>query len=446
MAPPSIASSDEDPFELEKYLELPKKRTPSLRSTSSEDPFGLEKYVKPPSIMDRKIETRGLGTSFSSNIGRRLRVPKTPTRTNRANKDSDDSRKKVIYNWLEKTKDSPPSKSFQTPKRDRPQTPTTMSTGRSKSEYDRESIRTYETPINKSFAGFPESPLPNTPTAPESYELELLNYKQFFNNRPLVRCLDENQPEGEFFQRERPALPTKSADDIAPIDSASQGQQDASEKVLDKTVETVDESGEAYSESEYSEELGGKRDPEEVCNFWDNVRLQLWISEEELDSIGEDKEPEEQEEKEVSVPSSPAPITPITPQTDLPKTPPPTSWVMMGAPTKWSYTSSIDRGNIYLGEHYPLSPDALSRPRSLDGTDTEEKIKVVEGHVSESDEGWAAHQRQEWQKKNSISGEYFNYYKDHKQTKEKMASFDEFLLTISPKQSLYRTRSRRPTF
>ncbi|KAK7754259.1 hypothetical protein SLS62_003837 [Diatrype stigma] len=462
MVSTSVASSDEDPFALEWYLELPKQRSLSLSSASSgEDPFRLEKYVRPTSMVDRKIGTRGLSSSFTSNIGSRRRGQKTPTRTDRASKASDDSRKKVIYSWLETTNEPASPKYFQTPKRDRSQTPTTMSTVRSKSDYDREPIRTYATPANISFAALSESPLSRTPTAPESYELNFLNYVQFFNNRPLYRCLDDDQPEGEFFKREpkRPSSAVKSADGIPPIDPVSHKRQDVHDRMMANMAEAMGESGAAYSDSEYSEEQEEKRQPEAIHKFWDHVRLQLWISEEELDRIGEE-ESEEQKEEEgqeegqaqeqaqgVSVPSSP---TTKTQKTNVPRTPSPTPWVMMAAPTKWSYTSSMDRGNIYLGEHYPLVPYPPSRPRSLGGTDTDKKTKV-EGPIINSKSGaaWEAHQQQARQKELMMAAkysDYLDYKKDHEQTTEKMASFDEFLATFSPTKAPHRARPRRPTF
>ncbi|RYP68573.1 hypothetical protein DL769_005492 [Monosporascus sp. CRB-8-3] len=388
--------SEEDPFLLEQHLGIPQKPSAqSLRTTSSGgDPFFLEKYVKPSSIMGRKIETRGLASSFSNNVGRRLRAPVTPLRGPAAVDDKDDSDKKAIYNWLEKTKESLKT-TFQTPDRASPaaaQSSTmSTSTGRSIPEGVDESFKTNETPVNKSFTAvsesplpkspFPKSPLPNDPTVPETYELNVLKYQQFFNNRPLCRCLDDDQPEGEFFQHERPALATESTEVGLPVASTSPKQQE----VTGKSGATVSESGVVYSDSEYSDEQEEKRDPEEVRKFWNNVRSQLWISDDSLDGDGDDDEKD-------GLPLFPSPANSNRERSDSSSSAS-SGWVMMRVPSKWSYTSSMERGNIYLGEHFPLVPD-LPSPCSLGGPGTNGKAKEEDSFLDESERDWAARERQ----------------------------------------------------
>ncbi|RYP55976.1 hypothetical protein DL771_012231 [Monosporascus sp. 5C6A] len=359
---PSGNNSEEDPFILQKYLGIPQKPSAqSLQTTSSGgDPFFLEKYVKPSSIMDREIETRGLASSFSNNVGRRLRAPETPPRKHAAVDDKDDSGKKVIYNWLENTQASL-KKTFQTPDRAMPagaQSLTmSISTGDSKPE------GVSELPLPKS--PFPKSPLPNDPTVPESYELNVLKYQQFFNNRPLCRCLDDDQPEGEFFQRDRPVLATNSTEVGLPAVSTYPEQQE----VTEKSGATVRESGVVYSDSEYSDKQEEKRDPEQVRKFWNNVRSQLRISDDSLDGDGDDDEND-------GLPVFPSPADPSRERSDSSSSTS-SGWVMMRVPSKWSYTSSMERGNIYLGRHCPLVPD-LHSPCSLGGPHTN-------GHAKEED-------------------------------------------------------------
>ncbi|RYP08465.1 hypothetical protein DL764_001891 [Monosporascus ibericus] len=375
--------SEEEPFLLEKYLGIPQKPSArSLRTTSSGgDPFFLEKYVKPSSIMDRKIETRGLASSFSNNVGRRLRAPETPPRGPAAVDDNDDSDKKVIYNWLEKTKESL-EKTFQTPDRATPAaTPSSamsILTGRSKLEGGDESSKTYETPVNKSFTAvselpppespFPKSPLPDDPTVPESYELSVLKYRQFFNDRPLCRCLDDDQPEGEFFQRDRPAPATEWTEIGLPAASTSPTQQE----VAEISGATVGEPGVVYSDSEYSDEHEEKIDPEQVRQFWNNVRSQLWISDDSLGGDGEDDEKD-------GLPLFLSPANSNRERSDCSSSAS-SGWVMMRVPSKWSYTSSMERGNIYLGEPCPLVPD-LPIPYTLGGPGTNGKAKEKDSFV-----------------------------------------------------------------
>ncbi|RYP46655.1 hypothetical protein DL768_007168 [Monosporascus sp. mg162] len=385
--------SEEDPFLLEKYLGIPQKPSAqSLRTTSSAgDPFFLEKYVKPSPIMNRKIETRGIASSFSNNVGRRLRRPETPPRRPAAIDYEDDSDKKVIYNWLEKTKE--PLKSFQTPDRATPaaaQSSTmSISTGRSKPEDGDESFKAYETPVSKSFTAvselplpdspFPKSPLPDDPTVPERYELSVLKYQEFFNNRALCRCLDDDQPEGEFFQRDHRAPAAESTEVGLPAASTSPKQQE----VTEKSSAIVSESGVVYSDSEYSDEQEEERDPEQVRKFWNNVRSQLWISDDSLDGDDDEKD---------GLPLFPSPANSNRERSDSSSSTS-SGWVMMRVPSKWSYTSSMKRGNIYLGEHCLLVPD-LSSPCSLGGPGTNGKAKEEDSFVDESEGDWAAGERQ----------------------------------------------------
>ncbi|RYP34538.1 hypothetical protein DL767_004250 [Monosporascus sp. MG133] len=383
---PSGNDSEEDPFLLEKYLGIPQKPSAqSLRTTSSGgDPFFLEEYVKPSSIMDRKIETRGIASSFSNNVGRRLRAPETPPRGPAAIDDKDDSDKKVIYNWLEKTKESL-EKTFQTPGRATPvaaQSSTmSISTGRSNPDGGDESFKTDETPVKKPFTAvselplpespFPKSPLPDDPTVPERYELSVLKYQQFFNNRPLCRCLDDDQPEGGFFQRGRPAPATESTEVGLPAVSTSPKKQE----VTEKSGAIVNESGVVYSDSEYSDEQEEKRDPEQGRKFWNNVRSQLWISDDSLDGGGDDDEND-------GLPLFPPPANSNSERSDSSSSTS-SGWVMMRVPSKWSYTSSMERGNIYLGEHCPLVPDIPS-PCSLGGPGANGKAKEEDSFLDES--------------------------------------------------------------
>ncbi|RYO83130.1 hypothetical protein DL766_004465 [Monosporascus sp. MC13-8B] len=343
--------------------------------------------------MDRKIEMRGLASSFSNNIDRRLQAPETPPRESATVYDKDDSDKNVISNWLEKTKESL-NKTFQTPDRATPaaaQSSTmSVSTGRSKPEGGDEPFKTYETPVNKSFTAVSESPLPKSPfpkspflddpTVPESYELNVLKYQQFFNNRPLCQCLDDDQPEGGFFQRDCPAPATESTEVGLPTVSTSPKRQEATEK----SGATVSESGAAYSDSEYSDEQE-KRDPAQAHKFWNNVRSQLWISDDSLDGDGDDDEKDE-------LPLFPSPANSSRGRSDSSSSTS-SGWVMMRVPSKWSYTGSMERGNIYLGEHCPLVPD-LPSPCSLGGPGTNGKAKEEDSFLDESEGGWAARERQ----------------------------------------------------
>ncbi|OIW28922.1 hypothetical protein CONLIGDRAFT_399474 [Coniochaeta ligniaria NRRL 30616] len=132
-------------------------------------------------ILDRKIESKALPSGFSSNLGR-----KAPA----GDKGGPGKSVKAIVDWLEKTS---------TPGGENPELRTQE--GRNKDE-NADSISsspgTAKSDLVK--ATRPEvalaSPLfvPKTPpTHPEEYSLTLLRYKSYFNNRPLARCLDDEE-------------------------------------------------------------------------------------------------------------------------------------------------------------------------------------------------------------------------------------------------------------
>ncbi|KAB5535081.1 hypothetical protein GE09DRAFT_1250142 [Coniochaeta sp. 2T2.1] len=137
-------------------------------------------------ILDRKIESRALPASFSSNLGRKAPV---------AEKGGKVKSVRAIVDWLEKTgspgPESPESKTQALPGKaevaDRMflATKATTTTATTKLGIVQPSAPDPSTPISRAF------PAKAPPTHPEEYSLTLLKYKSYFNNRPLVRCLDD---------------------------------------------------------------------------------------------------------------------------------------------------------------------------------------------------------------------------------------------------------------
>lgn len=137
-------------------------------------------------IVDRKIESKALPSGFSSNLGR-----KAPT----GDKAGPGKSVKAIVDWLEKTS---------TPAAENPELRTQEDCDKAESD-DRLSLLSKTTKTTESDllqATKPEittaSPLlfsKTPPTQPEEYSLTLLGYKSYFNNRPLARCLDDEEAE-----------------------------------------------------------------------------------------------------------------------------------------------------------------------------------------------------------------------------------------------------------
>ncbi|KAB5577600.1 hypothetical protein GE09DRAFT_525113 [Coniochaeta sp. 2T2.1] len=136
-------------------------------------------------ILDRKIESRALPASFSSNLGRKAPV---------AEKGGKVKSVRAIVDWLEKTgspgPESPESKTQALPGKAEdadkiPLVSKATTTTTTKSDFLEPSAQDPSTPTSRVF------PAKTPPTHPEEYSLTLLKYKSYFNNRPLVRCLDD---------------------------------------------------------------------------------------------------------------------------------------------------------------------------------------------------------------------------------------------------------------
>ena len=434
----SVSSSEGDPNGDPFYLEALLKKLPKTPVTIGADNRGKDSSypqkcdAQQASIMERTIETRALPNSFSANIGRRVREPGCPPPSRQASLVIDSSnnskRRRDVEIWLEKTKEAVPSGKFETPNRAL-RTPSQRSiistrTGHSKRAKDRGASKLYETPENKTFNAFPESPLLKTPTAPESYEQNLLDYKKFFNNRPLGRCMDDDQPEGEFFQR-NPAVIEPNPTKNVLIDGTWHEQKNDVAKNSDPYI---NEEVEVYSDSNYSQEDKVKHDPQEAKKFWNNVRTQVWISDVELSSnedeqIGEDVK----EGGRVSHPTNR-----LSEPGRQEYGPDDNRWVMLWDPSKWSYTGSMAGGNIYLGEDCPEFPELLLSPRTPPGKDIEDKLKDLSEFFDRSEEKCTGKQRQTWQEYFEDGG-YIHLRQNHDRMQESLTELDEFFAT-TPEQ------------
>ncbi|KEY70291.1 hypothetical protein S7711_11098 [Stachybotrys chartarum IBT 7711] len=114
------------------------------------------------SIINRKREHRGLPSSFSSNLSRRISPPRPQARdaTPRGNRSV-----KSIVAWLESSPNSP-----------KPSQKTNAA-----------SIAKHVSPT----AGVKHSKHQYSQPDVEEYSLTLLNYRKYFTEKPLGRCLDD---------------------------------------------------------------------------------------------------------------------------------------------------------------------------------------------------------------------------------------------------------------
>ena len=139
-------------------------------------------------ILDRKIESKALPASFSSNLGRKAPVGEKGGKVKSV---------RSIVDWLEKTGASGPdglNSNTQAPHRKSEKADkvslvskaTTRTTTTIKPDYLQPSGPHPSTPTRSRVVP-PKSP----PTHPEEYSLTLLKYKSYFNNRALGRCLDD---------------------------------------------------------------------------------------------------------------------------------------------------------------------------------------------------------------------------------------------------------------
>ncbi|KAK5987273.1 hypothetical protein PT974_11397 [Cladobotryum mycophilum] len=141
-------------------------------STSPTASIGANPRDTKDSIINRKKELKGLSSSFSSNLGRRISPPQS-----RKTSDSTTSHNrsvKSIVAWLESSTGS-------------------NADGSSSSKHSGEELKTDVSLGSVSSAGLTSQCSRQTLHSAldvEEYSLTLLKYKKYFTERPLGRCLD----------------------------------------------------------------------------------------------------------------------------------------------------------------------------------------------------------------------------------------------------------------
>ncbi|KAI0006638.1 hypothetical protein F4779DRAFT_620378 [Xylariaceae sp. FL0662B] len=191
--------------------------------------------------------------------------------------------------------------------------------------------------------------------APGEASTSFLKRQTFYNDRPLMRCLDDDQPEGELFQRA-----------VSPLTLPPPCVMVREDSSLITNRELIEAIGNTMDMLGVAREDDHKRNPQEVHKFWNNVREQLWGNDGDGNWVAQE-------------------ASSVYSQNTLSS-----SWVIVEAPSKISYTSSMERGNIYLGERCPLVP-SIYQPTDKELEDLgEQPTKADENgmgaHDSESQE------------------------------------------------------------
>lgn len=181
---------------------------------------------QPGRILDRKIESRGLPESFSANISRKG----TPSKSGRGRT------VKALVDWLENTGGN----GSREPAGKGPRAHDKGSSSKDVGDKHRESQ--HQAPQSP-----PRPTAPSVPPHPfaEDYSLTLLKFKSYFNNRPLARCLDDQD---QYTQTKKNSDPQTSDSQAPPKQS----------QVMEKSPEGLGEDG--------TERLF-VRDPAEVAAF-----------------------------------------------------------------------------------------------------------------------------------------------------------------------------------
>lgn len=235
------------------------------------------------SIMNRKIERRGIPGSFSANLGRRTSSPReADSRDATAHRNGGSTSVKAIVAWIESSS-----------ARDEVETPTSVSSdARSK---------TASTISKISVAAVPFTPQQCLPMAPdvEEYSLTLLKYREYYTESPLARCLDKKIEKDVFSVK---PLDGNTSPDTSPSKNVSGSQTPGGNEI--SGTEHGPDTGSSASRKNNSNHQDAAprshRDLEEINEFWATVRSYLRISNEELE------ETEDTEQLSKGLPSTPS--------------------------------------------------------------------------------------------------------------------------------------------
>ncbi|KAK3906189.1 hypothetical protein C8A05DRAFT_12075 [Staphylotrichum tortipilum] len=251
-------------------------------------------------ILDRKIEKRGLTQGFSSNLARKA-MPATRKVSDRSVRDMVTLFEESATVSKNKSSDSPRQAAggatLRESGRDREEVNRgTNDSGNRDNSSDKAAATLEELHPEKSQLSGPETTRPAMFPSPqggyqvEDYSLTLLKHKCYFNNRPLGRCLDDDQQEqsnqtriqrvGSKKETENKNREAGSKKDTIPLANT---QPSAPVQQLDSLMsELLIWQGASESSKPGLDQWWESRDRDEPEGFWKNVRDQLWVDEEEI--------------------------------------------------------------------------------------------------------------------------------------------------------------------
>lgn len=228
------------------------------------------------SIINRKIERRGIPGSFSANLGKRSSPPREIDSGDvTAQKNGGNTSVKAIVAWLESSS------------RDEAKSPTSIcSDSRSKSSLAPSTLSkaaSVEASV-KSQQGLPMAP------DVEEYSLTLLKYREYYTESPLARCLDEKIEAATTVSvkpvEENDASPLTSSPESQVVHgwTTPQGNDLSSGKQgLGCSIGSSASRNNDVQNHHQDVTSSLHRDPEEVDAFWAAIRSYLRISNEELE-------------------------------------------------------------------------------------------------------------------------------------------------------------------
>ena len=226
------------------------------------------------SIINRKIERRGLPSSFSSNL---VNPRASPPRSKDAKVASSGKSVKSIVSFFESSKSNPSCATYEDGDSVKSKLKSTSASHVSSSTATSES----------QLPTIQKQHLIHAPDV-EDYSLTLLKYRQYFTEKPLARCLDgqcqKTETSWDHTSAENPkkdSIKEPSAEEEQQLNGTKKRQtlarDDATEKALDGKGPDLN-----AKEAPDPQPLL-RRDRRVAAAYWNHVRDYLWISDRELE-------------------------------------------------------------------------------------------------------------------------------------------------------------------
>ena len=224
------------------------------------------------SIINRKREHRGILSSFSSNLGRpQISPPRAQREFDAAPGGRNGNSVKSIVAWIESSKKQSPS-------------------AQSKNGGTSGVKQSADKPSSPSLPLHAVQQTVQMPPDVEEYSLTLLRYRQYFTEKPLVRCLDNASTSGKSADerlRGEKKSPTTQPPSREVKDQHQHGHSQPSNE--EKSHKPPRHSGQVPKVPQSSDSSLANptppipQKPHDAQAFWKHVRDYLWISDKELE-------------------------------------------------------------------------------------------------------------------------------------------------------------------